>query len=186
MPAQVSSPLRWAGLQSDLTAEALVAAPRRGQLFALPMPRAPCEIGFSKAIVTTDTHTGADAQDLDGSDGHADPSHSVPAMVLAADGVDIQSARRHLQSLALSLKTASTIDEVKHLYGQADALRAYLRNMGAALELQNEAAQVKIRIERPPWCTERAVPLQLGSMRSTRPTAAHGAFCIGGSEPTAR
>jgi hypothetical protein len=115
----------------------------------MPMTRAPRGIGSWKAtIVTTDIHTGADAQDLDGSDGHADPSHSVPAMVLAADGVDIQSARRHLQSLALSLKTASTIDEVRHVYGQADALRAYLRNMGAALELQNEAAEVKIRIER--------------------------------------
>jgi protein gp37 len=125
------------------------AAPAPGQHFTMPTTRAPHEIGSSKATtMIPDVHTAGDAQNLDGSDRHAAPSHSVPAMIPAADGVDIQSARRHLQSLALSLKTASTIDEVKQLHGRADALRVYLYNMGAALELQNEAAEVKIRIER--------------------------------------
>ena len=48
------------------------------------------------------------------------------------------------QALAL----ATSIDEVKEIRDKAEALRAYVRQQGEGLEMQNQCAEIKLRAER--------------------------------------
>jgi N6-adenosine-specific RNA methylase IME4 len=51
---------------------------------------------------------------------------------------------RAKQALAL----CTTVDEVKDIRDKAEALRAYQKQVGATLEMQNQCAEIKIRAER--------------------------------------
>lgn len=47
-----------------------------------------------------------------------------------------------------ALMEAKTVDEVKEIRDKAEALRLYLRQQGASLEMQNHCAEIKLRAER--------------------------------------
>lgn len=47
-----------------------------------------------------------------------------------------------------AIMVAKTIDEVKEIRDKAEALRHYLRQQGAGLEMQNACAEIKVRAER--------------------------------------
>lgn len=47
-----------------------------------------------------------------------------------------------------AIMVAKTIDEVKEIRDKAEALRQYLRQQGATLEMQNACAEIKLRAER--------------------------------------
>lgn len=55
--------------------------------------------------------------------------------------VHFDTARQHLA-------LARNLDEVKQIRDQAEALRQYIRQQGAGLEMQNYAAEIKLRAER--------------------------------------
>ena len=48
----------------------------------------------------------------------------------------------------VALEKASTIDEVKDVRDQAEALRLYFRQTTEGLEMQNQCAAIKLRAER--------------------------------------
>lgn len=53
-----------------------------------------------------------------------------------------------LSKARMAVEQARTIDEVKDVRDKAEAIRAYLRQSGESLEIQNAAAEIKIRAER--------------------------------------
>jgi len=54
----------------------------------------------------------------------------------------------HFDTAARELALASSIDEVKTIRDQAEAIRQYIRQQKGSLEMQNQAAEIKIRAER--------------------------------------
>ena len=54
----------------------------------------------------------------------------------------------HFNSARQQLMLARDIDEVMQIRDKAEALRAYLRQQGEGLEMQNAAAEIKLRAER--------------------------------------
>jgi N6-adenosine-specific RNA methylase IME4 len=54
----------------------------------------------------------------------------------------------HFDTARKELALAQSIDEVKDIRDKAEALRQYIRQQGASLEMQNQAAEIKIRAER--------------------------------------
>jgi len=60
------------------------------------------------------------------------------------EGAQLIYLNRARQSLAL----AKSIDEVKDIRDKAEALRAYAKQAGMSLEMQNECAEIKLRAER--------------------------------------
>ena len=54
----------------------------------------------------------------------------------------------HFDAAKRELALASSIDEVKLLRDKAEALRQYIKQQGASLEMQNQCAEIKIRAER--------------------------------------
>jgi len=54
----------------------------------------------------------------------------------------------HFDVARRELALAVSIDEVKQLRDKAEAIRQYIRQQGASLEMQNQAAEIKIRAER--------------------------------------
>jgi len=54
----------------------------------------------------------------------------------------------HFDQVKRELALATSIDEVKQIRDKAEALRQYVRQQGATLEIQNYAAEIKIRAER--------------------------------------
>lgn len=69
---------------------------------------------------------------------------------------------------------AKTVDEVKEIRDKAEALRLYLRQQGAGLEMQNHCAEIKLRAER------RAGEL-LGEMPKNGGTQLNGRDGFGGN-----
>ena len=59
-----------------------------------------------------------------------------------------QTALVQFDKARLALAEAVKIDEVKLIRDQAEALRQYIRQQGASLEMQNQAAEIKLRAER--------------------------------------
>jgi len=59
-----------------------------------------------------------------------------------------QTALVQFDKARLALAQAVSIDEVKLIRDQASALRAYIRQQGASLEMQNQCAEIKLRAER--------------------------------------
>jgi len=57
----------------------------------------------------------------------------------------------HFDTAKRELALASSIDEVKLIRDKAEALRQYIKQQGASLEIQNQAAEIKIRAERRAW-----------------------------------
>lgn len=55
---------------------------------------------------------------------------------------------QHFDNAKREIALANTIDEVKQIRDQAEALRQYIRQQGASLEMQNHAAEIKLRAER--------------------------------------
>jgi hypothetical protein len=55
--------------------------------------------------------------------------------------VQFQAARQ-------ALAHARTVDEIKDVRDKAEAIRMYLRQAGESLEMQNDAAEIKLRAER--------------------------------------
>ncbi len=55
--------------------------------------------------------------------------------------VKLDAARR-------ALAAASTLEEIKVIRDQAEAIRAYVKYQGESLEMQNQAAEIKLRAER--------------------------------------
>lgn len=54
----------------------------------------------------------------------------------------------HFDAARRELALATSIDEVKMLRDKAEALRQYVRQQGASLEMQNQCAEIKLRAER--------------------------------------
>lgn len=54
----------------------------------------------------------------------------------------------HFDKAREALALASSIDEVKQIRDQAEAIRQYIRQQKGSLEIQNQAAEIKIRAER--------------------------------------
>jgi len=54
----------------------------------------------------------------------------------------------HFDQARQALALASSIDEVKLIRDQAEAIRQYIRQQKGSLEMQNQAAEIKIRAER--------------------------------------
>lgn len=52
------------------------------------------------------------------------------------------------QAAYLALKTASSVDEVKRVRDQAEAIRLYVKKQKMGLEMQNTAAELKLKAER--------------------------------------
>src|SRR5262245_41039716 len=54
----------------------------------------------------------------------------------------------HFTQARKALQIAKTIDEVKAVRDKAECLRLYLRQVNESLEMQNDAAEIKLRAER--------------------------------------
>lgn len=54
----------------------------------------------------------------------------------------------HFDRARQELALAKDIDEIKQIRDKAEALRHYIRQQGASLEMQNQCAEIKIRAER--------------------------------------
>ena len=54
----------------------------------------------------------------------------------------------HFNKAKNELMLATKIDEVKEIRDKAEALRAYAKQAGESLEMQNQCAEIKIRAER--------------------------------------
>ncbi len=54
----------------------------------------------------------------------------------------------HLNQARQALALAKSINEVKNIRDKAEALRAYAKQAGMTLEMQNECAEIKLRAER--------------------------------------
>jgi len=54
----------------------------------------------------------------------------------------------HFDAARRALAEAHRIDEVKEIRDKAEALRQYIRQQGESLEMQNQAAEIKLRAER--------------------------------------
>ena len=52
------------------------------------------------------------------------------------------------QAAYLALQKAKSVDEVKRVRDQAEAIRLYVRQQNMGLEMQNNAAEIKLRAER--------------------------------------
>ena len=61
---------------------------------------------------------------------------------------DESSVLTHFDRARQELELASTIDEVKQIRDQAEALRLYAKQARLSLEMQNKCAEIKIRAER--------------------------------------
>jgi N6-adenosine-specific RNA methylase IME4 len=59
-----------------------------------------------------------------------------------------ETALVHFDTARRELALASSLDEVKMLRDKAEALRQYVRQQGASLEMQNQCAEIKLRAER--------------------------------------
>lgn len=62
--------------------------------------------------------------------------------------IDVHSLLPIFERARQALAEARTLDEVKHIRDQAQAIQAYLHQQRAGLEMQNNAADVKLRAER--------------------------------------
>lgn len=60
----------------------------------------------------------------------------------------MELALQHFDQAKYHLAIAKDIDEVKQVRDQAEALRQYIRQQGASLEMQNQCAEIKLRAER--------------------------------------
>jgi len=54
----------------------------------------------------------------------------------------------HFNKAKNELALATSVDEIKTIRGKAEALRAYAKQAGESLEMQNQCAEIKIRAER--------------------------------------
>jgi len=54
----------------------------------------------------------------------------------------------HFNKAKNELVLATSIDEVKDIRNKAEALRAYAKQAGESLDMQNQCAEIKIRAER--------------------------------------
>jgi hypothetical protein len=54
----------------------------------------------------------------------------------------------HFDRAREALALASSIDEVKQIRDQAEAIRQYIRQQKGSFEMQNQAAEIKLRAER--------------------------------------
>jgi len=54
----------------------------------------------------------------------------------------------HLTQARQALTLAKSIDEVKDIKDKAEALRAYAKQAGMGLQMQNDCAEIKLRAER--------------------------------------
>ena len=69
-----------------------------------------------------------------------------------------------------ALAQARSIDEVKLVRDQAEALRLYVRQQGEGLEMQNDIAEIKLRAERRAGELLYAMPKNKGTAGTGRPT----------------
>lgn len=60
----------------------------------------------------------------------------------------MSNALIHFNAARYELAKASTVDEVKAIRDKAEALRAYAKQAGESLEMQNQCAAIKLRAER--------------------------------------
>lgn len=63
-------------------------------------------------------------------------------------GQSSETALTHFSRARLELQKAKTIDEVRAVLDAAERLRLYLRQVDESLEMQNDAAEIKLRAER--------------------------------------
>ena len=54
----------------------------------------------------------------------------------------------HFDTAKRELALASSIDEVKNIRDQAEAIRQYIKQQKGSFEMQNQAAEIKLRAER--------------------------------------
>jgi hypothetical protein len=59
-----------------------------------------------------------------------------------------QTTLSRFEAVRYALEQARTVDEVKHIRDQAEALRLYAKQAGESLELQNQFGELKLVAER--------------------------------------
>jgi len=75
----------------------------------------------------------------------------------------------HFDRARLALEQASTIDEVRGIHDQAEALRTYARQSRQSREMQNRCAEITLRAERRAGELLVALPKHLGGRPAMRP-----------------
>lgn len=73
-----------------------------------------------------------------------------------------QNSLVHFDTAKRELVLATTIDEVKNIRDKAEALRAYAKQAGESLEMQNMIAEIKIRAERKAGELLKEIPKETG------------------------
>jgi hypothetical protein len=120
-----------------------------GQQFAIIGCSRILQSTVSSEIYAMETATLDEAvQERERSDTAAVPCPPSVAIAPTAAIVDPKSASSLIDRLESSLHNACTSEEVKELRDLSTAMRQYLRNIGASLQEQNRAAEIKIRAER--------------------------------------
>lgn len=90
-------------------------------------------------------------------------SHEVAVPITAPDRAgDIL----HCEAILYALAEAQSIEEVKKIHDHADAVRAYVRSASMGLDLQNRAAEIKLRAERKAGKMLSEMRLRGGRQRS--------------------
>ena len=73
-----------------------------------------------------------------------------------------------------ALQAAKTIPEVKNIIDRAEAIRHFIKQQGYALDVQNDAAELKLRAERKAGQLLRAMEKAKGSAGQGRPSSKGG------------
>lgn len=76
----------------------------------------------------------------------------------------------HFDTARRELSLATNVDEVKLIRDKAEALRQYIKQQGASLEMQNQCAEVKLRAERRAGEILAAMPKNNGGRPSETST----------------
>jgi hypothetical protein len=106
----------------------------------------PTGVQFGLVFAPRAQHGGCPAQPT-GRERGGRISFKVMSNVAHIVGVEPKEIALLSESLRL-LAEASTLDEIKDIRDKAEALRLYVKQQGEGLEIQNAAAEIKIRAER--------------------------------------
>jgi len=87
-------------------------------------------------------------------------------------------ALAHFDRARLALEQASTIDEVREIHDQAEALRIYARQSRQSREMQNRCAEITLRAERRAGDLLAAQPKHPGGRPAKAETGTAGGTCF--------
>jgi len=85
-------------------------------------------------------------------------SKSSPPIGKSGNSTPYPTALIHFDRARQELALASTVDEVKQIRDQAEAIRQYIKQQKGSFEMQNQAAEIKLRAERRAGEMLREIP----------------------------